>query len=34
MSDDKLRLMRGAGTGSIAYLRKTIGIGPKAKATK
>ena len=31
MSDDKLRLMRGVGTGSLAYLRKTIGTGLKAK---
>jgi hypothetical protein len=32
MSDDKLQLMRGVGTGSLAYLRKTIGTGLKAKA--
>jgi Bacterial RNA polymerase, alpha chain C terminal domain len=31
MSDDKLRRMRGVGTGSFAYLRKTIGTGLKAK---
>ena len=31
MSDDKLRTMRGIGTGSLAYLRKTIGTGLKAK---
>jgi hypothetical protein len=31
MSDDKLRIMRGVGTGSFAYLRKTIGTGLKAK---
>jgi hypothetical protein len=32
MSDDKLRRMRGIGTGSLAYLRKTIGIKPDRKA--
>ena len=31
MPDDKLRTMRGIGTGSLAYLRKTIGTGLKAK---
>ena len=31
MSDDKLRSIRGVGTGSLAYLRKTIGAGLKAK---
>ena len=31
MSDDKLRTIRGIGTGSLAYLRKTIGTGLKAK---
>ena len=31
MSDDKLRRMRGVGTGSLAHLRKTIGTGLKAK---
>jgi hypothetical protein len=31
-SDDKLRLMRGIGTGSLAYLRKTIsGLQAKEK---
>jgi hypothetical protein len=32
ISDDKLRRMRGIGTGSLAYLRKTIGIKPDRKA--
>jgi len=32
MSDDKLRRMRGVGTGSLVYLRKTIGIKPDRKA--
>jgi hypothetical protein len=31
MSDDKLRIMRGVGAGSFAYLRTTIGTGLKAK---
>ena len=31
MPDDKLRRMRGIGTGSLAHLRKTIGAGLKAK---
>ena len=31
MSDDKLRTMRGIGTGSLVYLRKTIGPRLKAK---
>jgi DNA-directed RNA polymerase alpha subunit len=31
MPDDKLRRMRGIGTGSLAHLRKTIGGGLKAK---
>ena len=31
MPDDKLRTMRGIGTGSFAHLRKTIGGGLKAK---
>jgi Bacterial RNA polymerase, alpha chain C terminal domain len=31
MPDDKLRRMRGVGTGSLAHLRKTIGTRLKAK---
>jgi hypothetical protein len=31
MSDDKLRRMRGVGTGSFAYLRKTIGTGAEGE---
>jgi hypothetical protein len=31
MSDAELRIMRGVGTVSLAYLRKTIGTGLKAK---
>ena len=31
ISDDKLRRMRGVGTGSLAYLRKTIGTKPDWK---
>jgi DNA-directed RNA polymerase alpha subunit len=31
MSDEKLRSMRGIGTGSLAYLRKTIGTNTKSR---
>jgi hypothetical protein len=31
MPDDKLRRLRGVGTGSLAHLRKTIGTGLEAK---
>jgi hypothetical protein len=34
MSDDELRIMRGVGTGSFAYLRRTIGTGLKAKGNR